>query len=82
MHDRFALEVCKHSADTVLPHSDSFSPVLRILIHMFLDLPDPNPDTLVRYMDMDLDPAPDRDPSISFRSGMVKLVFSSVEEIN
>ncbi len=33
---------------------------------MFLGLPDPHPDSLVREMDPDLDPAPDTvtDPSI------------------
>jgi hypothetical protein len=31
---------------------------------MFLDLPDPDPNSLVRSMDPDPDPAPDPDPSI------------------
>jgi hypothetical protein len=39
-----------------------FTTVLRIRIHMFLDLPDP--DLLVRGMDPDPDPALDPDPSI------------------
>jgi hypothetical protein len=41
--------------------------VFRIRIHrthMFLGLPDPDPDPLVRCMDPDLDLAPARDPSI------------------
>ena len=33
-------------------------------IHVFLGLPDPNPDPLVKGIDPDLDPAPDPDPSI------------------
>ncbi len=39
-----------------------FKAVLRIRIHMFLGLPDPDP--LVRGMDLDPDLAPDPDPSI------------------
>jgi hypothetical protein len=39
--------------------------VLRIRIHMFLGLPDPVPDPLVRCMDPDPDPALDQDPDPS-----------------
>jgi hypothetical protein len=42
----------------------SLQPVLRIRIHMFLGLLDPDLDPLVRGMDPDPDPALDPDPSI------------------
>jgi hypothetical protein len=47
-------------------------PVLRIQIcriHMFLDLPDPHPDLLVKDMDPDSDP----DPSIKNNTGKKNL---------
>jgi hypothetical protein len=37
-----------------------FFPVLRIRIHMFLDLPDPHPDPLVTSTDPALDPSSSR----------------------
>jgi hypothetical protein len=39
-------------------------------IHMFLGLPDPGPDTLVRDMDPALDPDPD--PSIIMQKTVIK----------
>ena len=39
-----------------------FFPVLRIRIHMFLGLPDPDSDPLVGGLDPDLNPALDPDP--------------------
>jgi hypothetical protein len=57
----------RHLLSPLPEHFSVHKPVLRIRIHrihMFLDLPDPDP--LVRGMDPDKDPAldPDPDPSI------------------
>jgi hypothetical protein len=46
--------------DPVPKYYGSGEPVLRIRIHMFLGLLDPDPDPSVRFMDPD--PAPDLDP--------------------
>ncbi len=54
----------------------SFLAVFRIhRIHVFLGLPDPNPDPLVRGMDPDPDPALDPDPSIIKQKSKKNLDF-------
>jgi hypothetical protein len=49
-------------SDKMIGKKDRIESVLRIQIHMFFGLPDPDP--LVRGMDPDPDPALDPDPSI------------------
>ena len=55
-----------------------WKPVLRIRIHLFLGLLDPDPDPLVRGMDPDPDPALDPDPSIIMQKIVRKTLIPTI----